>query len=308
MYDIIIIGGGPAGLTASIYALRARKSVLLIEKMVVGGQVTQTNEIENYPGFEKITGPELSMKMFEQAEKLGLQTVFSDVKTLSLVGDVKTVETFDGTFEAKTVILAMGAVARQLDIDSEREYMGRGVSYCATCDGNFYRDKIVAVVGGGNSSVGEAIYLSNIAKKVYLIHRRESFRANESDLQKVRALAEGENAKIEILTNTTVKDIEGNGKVESIILTNLSEKTEKEVAVDGVFVAIGRRPDTAILQDVITLDESGYILTDEEMHTNVAGVFAAGDVRKKGLKQIVTACSDGAIAATEAIEMLNRRK
>ncbi|MBR4407954.1 MAG: thioredoxin-disulfide reductase [Clostridia bacterium] len=306
MYDIIIVGGGPAGLTASIYALRARKTVLLVEKMVIGGQVTQTDNIENYPGFESISGPELSMKMYEQAEKLGLKTVYSDVKSMQLEGDIKKVETFDGEFEAKAVILAMGAVARNLDIDSEREFRGKGVSYCATCDGNFYKNKVVAVVGGGNSSVGEALYLSNIASKVYLIHRREEFRAEKVIMQKVNEIAQT-TGKIEIITNSVVKDIEGNGKVESIILTNLAEKTENEIAVDGVFVAIGRKPDTGLLEGVIELDASGYIITDEEMKTNVKGVFAAGDVRKKGLKQIVTACSDGAIAATEAIEMLNKR-
>ena len=306
MYDIIIVGGGPAGLTAAIYALRARRSVLLVEKMVIGGQVTQTDNIENYPGFESISGPELSMKMYEQAEKLGLKTVYSDVKSMSLEGDVKKIETFDGAFESKAVILAMGAVARSLDIDSEREFRGKGVSYCATCDGNFYKNKVVAVVGGGNSSVGEALYLSNLASKVYLIHRREEFRAEEVVMQKVNEIAET-TGKIEIITNTVVKDIEGNGKVESIILTNLAEKTEKEIPVDGVFVAIGRKPDTALLEGVVELDPSGYIITNEEMYTNVAGVFAAGDVRKKGLKQIVTACSDGAIAATEAVEYINKK-
>lgn len=306
MYDIIIVGGGPAGLTAAIYALRARRSVLLVEKMVIGGQVTQTDNIENYPGFESISGPELSMKMYEQAEKLGLKTVYSDVKSMSLEGDVKKVETFDGAFESKAVILAMGAVARSLDIDSEREFRGKGVSYCATCDGNFYKNKVVAVVGGGNSSVGEALYLSNLASKVYLIHRREEFRAEKVVMQKVNEIAET-TGKIEIITNTVVKDIEGNGKVESIILTNLAEKTEKEIPVDGVFVAIGRKPDTALLEGVVELDPSGYIITNEEMYTNVAGVFAAGDVRKKGLKQIVTACSDGAIAATEAVEYINKK-
>lgn len=306
MYDIIIVGGGPAGLTAAIYALRARRSVLLVEKMVIGGQVTQTDNIENYPGFESISGPELSMKMYEQAEKLGLKTVYSDVKSMSLEGDVKKVETFDGAFESKAVILAMGAVARSLDIDSEREFRGKGVSYCATCDGNFYKNKVVAVVGGGNSSVGEALYLSNLASKVYLIHRREEFRAEKVVMQKVNEIAET-TGKIEIITNTVVKDIEGNGKVESIILTNLAEKTEKEIPVDGIFVAIGRKPDTALLEGVVELDPSGYIITNEEMYTNVKGVFAAGDVRKKGLKQIVTACSDGAIAATEAVEYINKK-
>lgn len=307
MYDIIIIGGGPAGLTASIYALRAKKSVLLIERMMVGGQVALTQHIENYPGFEMISGEELAMKMFNQAEKFGLKTVFTDVLDYDITGDIKKVKTAEGVFESKAIILAMGAVARQLDIASEKKFMGRGVSYCVTCDGNFYRDKVVAVVGGGNSSICEALYLANIAKKVYLIHRRDKFRAEDVQICKVNDLAKSSCSKIEILVNTVVQEIKGDSKVNGIVIRNVVDKTTKEIALDGVFVAIGRKPDTAILDGIIKLDESGYVLTDEDMKTNIEGVYSAGDVRKKGLKQIVTACSDGAISATEIVQWLNKK-
>lgn len=307
MYDIIIVGGGPAGLTAAIYALRARKKVLLIEKMALGGQVAETSVIENYPGFMSITGPELASKMFEQADKHGLEVVYGDIIEYSIEGKVKTIKTHTDTYECRAIILAMGAVARQLDIASEQEYRGKGISYCATCDGNFYKNKVVAVVGGGNTSIGDALYLSNIAKKVYLIHRRDTFRAEPIRMQKIHELANQKPAKIEIITNAGVKDIEGKGKVESVIVENLIDKTTKEIKVDGVFVAIGRQPDTSAFQGILNLDESGYIITDEEMRTNVEGVYAAGDIRQKDLKQIVNACGDGAIAAMDIVEWFNKQ-
>lgn len=307
IYDTIIIGGGPAGLTAAIYALRAHKSVLLIERMAIGGQVALTNLIENYPGFEAISGFELADKMFHQAEKFGLKTVYSDVISYDIKGETKKITTHEGVFEGKTVILALGAAARQLDVVSEKEFAGRGISYCATCDGNFYKNKVVAVVGGGNSSLSSALYLSNIASKVYLVHRRDSFKAEAVQVDKVMELTKGENPKITFLPFCVVQDLEGNGKVESMIIENLQDKTVKEIPVDGVFVAIGRKPDTALLQGVVDLNDGGYIITDDEMHTNVEGVFAVGDVRHKGLKQIVTACGDGAIAATEVVEYLNKK-
>lgn len=307
MYDIIIVGGGPAGMTAAIYALRARKKVLMIEKLVVGGQVAITSLIENYPGFESITGQDLSEKMFAQANKYGLETVYADVVDYDLKGEIKKVVTHEGTFEGKSVILALGASARTLDVASEKEFAGRGISYCASCDGNFYKDKVVAVVGGGNSSLGAVLYLVNLAKKVYLIHRRETFKAEEVQIQKVMNLTKEKDAKVEFIPNATIQDLEGNGKVESMIVENLKTGETQEIAIDGVFVAIGRRPDTGFLQGMINLDEGGHIITDENMKTNIDGVYAAGDVRSGSLKQIVTAAADGAIAASRIVAYLNQR-
>ena len=307
MYDIIIVGGGPAGMTAAIYALRARKKVLMIEKLVVGGQVAITSLIENYPGFESITGQDLSEKMFAQANKYGLETVYADVVDYDLKGETKKVVTHEGTYEGKSVILALGASARTLDVASEKEFAGRGISYCASCDGNFYKDKVVAVVGGGNSSLGAVLYLVNLAKKVYLIHRRETFKAEEVQIQKVMNLTKEKDAKVEFIPNATIQDLEGNGKVESMIVEDLKTGATKEIAIDGVFVAIGRRPDTGFLQGMINLDEGGHIITDENMKTNIDGVYAAGDVRSGSLKQIVTAAADGAIAASRIVAYLNQR-
>lgn len=307
MFDIIVIGGGPAGLTTAIYALRARKSVLLIEKFSPGGQVALTNLIENYPGFEQISGPELGMKIFSQAEKLGLQTVFGDVINYDITGQVKKITTHEGTYEAHTVVLALGASARQLDIASEKKFLGRGVSYCATCDGNFYKDKTVAVVGGGNSSLSAVLYLANIAKKVYLVHRRENFNAEQVQIQKVLDLTKEQNAKVVFLPNSTIADLEGTNKLESMTVENKITKQKQKLALDGVFVAIGRRPDTGFLNNVVTLDAGGQIIVDENMKTNLDGVYAAGDVRSGSLKQIVTACADGAIAASKIVAYLNTK-
>ncbi len=302
MYDIIIVGGGPAGLTASIYALRAKKSVLLIERYAPGGQVAQTGKIENYPGFKSIDGMDLASLMFDQATSLGLETVFSDVLDYDLLGKIKKVKTYDGEFEAKTVILALGAVARQLDVENEKKFIGRGVSYCATCDGNFFKNKDVAVVGGGNTSFEDCLYLSDIVNKIYLIHRRDEFRGDRHTLEKLYKLEQED--KIEFILNSTVKALNGKDKLESIVVENKLNKTNREIVVDGLFVAIGRRPDTSLLQDRLNLDENGYIITDENMKTNIDGVYAIGDVRKKRLRQIVTACSDGALASVDIIDYI----
>jgi len=308
MVDLIIIGGGPAGLSASIYALRAKKSVLLIERMGLGGQVAMTTSIENYPGFELISGVELAEKMFSQAEKLGLKTVFTDVLEYDITGEIKRVKTHDGVFESKAILLCLGATARQLDVKNEKKFAGRGISYCATCDGNFYKGKTVAVVGGGDCSIDETLYLSNIVDKIYLIHRGNKFKNEDVDFQEIVNMSKKENPKVEILTNTIIQEIKGENKVEGIIVKNLLDKTEREINLNGIFVAVGRKPDTSLLNEVVDLDENGYILTDENMKTNIAGVYAAGDVRKKLLKQIVTACADGAIAVASMIPYLNSKK
>lgn len=304
MYDIIIIGGGPAGLTASIYALRAKKSVLLIERYAPGGQVAQTGKIENYPGFKSIDGLELSNLMFEQASDLGLETIYTDVIKYDLLGKVKKVETYDGTFECKAVVLALGAVARQLDVENEKKFIGRGISYCATCDGNFFKDKNVAVVGGGNTSFEDCLYLADIVNKIYLIHRRDEFRGDKHTLLKLKEFEKV--GKIEFVLNSVVKALNGEDKLTSVVVENKIDKTLREIFVDGLFVAIGRRPDTSLIQDIITLDENGYIITDENMRTNIDGVYAVGDVRQKRLRQIVTACSDGAISAVDIIDYISK--
>ncbi len=304
MYDIIVIGGGPAGLTTAIYALRAKKKVLLIERYSPGGQVAQTGKIENYPGFKSIDGMELASLMFDQALSLGLETVFSDVLDYELLGKIKKVKTYDGEFEGKTIVLAIGAVARQLDVENEKKFIGRGVSYCATCDGNFFKDKEVAVVGGGNTSFEDCLYLSDIVKKIYLIHRRDEFRGDRHTLEKLYKLERDD--KIEFVLNSTIKELNGDTKLESIVVENKMDKTTREIKVDGLFVAIGRRPDTTLLQEKISIDENGYIITDENMQTNIDGVYAVGDVRKKRLRQIVTACSDGAIASVDIIDYISK--
>lgn len=296
MYDYIIIGAGPAGLTAGIYASMANKKALIIEKMYAGGQLTIINNIKNYPGFEEINGFDLSLKMKSQAEKLGAKIVTEEVVSVELLNDIKKVKTHNNTYEAKAVIIATGAFAKQLEVKNEREFLGKGVSYCATCDGNFFKDKTVAVVGGGDTSLEDCLYLSNLAKKIYLIHRREVFRGKEGTLNKVKALASDKQGKIEILTNYVVTNLHGNDKLEKITIQNKISGEEKDLNVDGIFVAIGRKPDTAIFADQVKLTDGGFIETDDLMRTNIKNVLAVGDVRNTNLRQIVTACADGAVA------------
>lgn len=297
MYDVIIVGGGPAGLTAAIYSCRAGKKVLLIERMVPGGQVAYTSTVENYTGFKKLSGGELAELMFNHAKSFNPDIVFSDVLDINLNEKVKKVVTHSGTFESKTIILCLGASAKQLNLQNERKFLGRGVSYCATCDGSFFKDKVVAIVGGGNSSLEEAIYLSALAKKVYLIHRRDEFRGEQILVNKITELSKKENSNLEILYSSAVKAINGENKLEDVVVTNLKSKEDQTLKTDALFIAIGRKPDTEILQGKINLDANGYIITNEKMETSVAGVYAAGDVRQKQLRQIVTAVSDGAIAS-----------
>lgn len=304
MYDVLIIGGGPAGLTAAIYALRAKKSCLMIERFAPGGQVSLTSKIENYPGYKSIDGFGLSSLMFEQASKLGLEVVYSDVLEFDIEKEIKKVRTHEGVFEGRAIILCLGACARTLDVENEKRFLGRGLSYCATCDGNFYKDKVVAVVGGGNTSFEDCVYLSNLAKKIYLIHRRDEFRGDKTTLDKLKEFEK--EGKIEFVLNSVVKEIKGEDKLSSIVVENKFDKNYREIFVDGLFVAIGRKPDTSLLNGVVDLDENGYIITDDNMRTNIPGVYAAGDVRKKRLRQIVTACSDGAIASTDIVEYLSK--
>lgn len=304
MYDLIIVGGGPAGLTAAIYALRAGLKVLLIERLMPGGQVAQTTKIENYPGFESIDGFELSMKMHAQAEKLGLEIEYADVLEYTLNDKIKKIKTYSHAFETKSVILALGASAKQLNVANEKKFVGKGISYCATCDGAFFKDKIVAIVGGGNTSLEDCIYLSGIVKKVYLIHRRDTFRGEQANIASFNKILNSKNSNVSQILNSTIVELLGEDKLEGLVLENKISGEQTKLEVEGLFVAIGRKPDTELLKDIIELNSDGYILTDEKMSTNIKGVFAAGDVREKSLRQIVTACNDGAIAAVSAFEFI----
>ncbi len=291
MYDLIIIGGGPAGLTAGIYAQRARLKTVLIEKQMVGGQIAVSDVIENFPGFPSISGAGLMEKFEEHARGLGLDIQFADVLTIDLDGDDKVVKTSEGEFRAKAVIVATGAQPRRLGVPGEKELTGKGVSYCATCDGPFFRGRSVMVVGGGDTAVKEASYLSKIASKVYLVHRRDKFRAEKMHQEKVEATA-----NIEILRSHTLKEIKAeNGLVQKASVQDLKTNETKDIDVEGVFIFVGINPTTDFVD--VEKDESGFIKTNQRMETSVAGIYAAGDCRTTPLLQVVTAAGDGATAA-----------
>lgn len=293
MYDILMIGGGPAGLTAGIYACRGGLKAAVIEKMFAGGQVTTTYELDNIPGFsETISGVDYAMKLQDHAAKFNVETIYGDVTKLELEGDIKKVYLGEEVYEAKTVVLAMGAVPSSLNIPGETELRGKGVSYCATCDGAFFKSGITAVIGGGDVAVEDALYLARFCEKVYLIHRRDELRANKT-LQK-KLFAE---KKIEPIWNSKVSSINGQDKVSSITVGSVDGEDSREVIVDGVFIAVGSMPQSQIVKGIVNTDEKGSIITDQEMRTNINGVFAAGDIRQKPLRQIITAEADGAIAA-----------
>lgn len=294
LYDLIIIGGGPAGLSAGIYAQRARLKTVLLEKGILGGQVALTDLIENYPGYIEIVGPELVHKFEAQARKLGLEIKnIEAIKVKECQDGVKTVSTGEGDYSAKAVIIATGASPETLGAKGELEFIGRGVSYCATCDGFFFQDKEIAVVGGGDSAMTEALFLSKLACKIYLIHRRDALRA-EKILQE-RALA---NPKIEFIWNTVVEEISGDSKVEKILVKNVKTREKKEIKVEGVFIYVGLRPNTELVD--VDKDSKGFIIAGENMETSIKGIFAAGDCRAKTLRQILAAASEGAAAAMEA--------
>ncbi|MBQ5955420.1 MAG: thioredoxin-disulfide reductase [Firmicutes bacterium] len=301
-YDLIIIGAGPAGLSAGLYAGRARLNTLIIEKQKNGGQIVITDEIENYPGcIEGETGPSLIDRMVKQTEKFGVDHVFDTVTDMDLTGDVKTVKCLHEEYSAKAVIIAAGANPVNIGCPGEKEFSGKGVSYCATCDAAFFEDFEVYVVGGGDAAVEEAMYLTKFARKVTIIHRRNELRAARSIQDKAFA-----NPKIDFMWDTVVEEINGDGIVESMVVKNVKTGELTEVFADeddgtfGIFVFIGFRPNTEVFKGHVEMDEKGYILTDPDMRTNVPGVFAAGDIRQKSLRQVVTACADGAIAAVQA--------
>ena len=299
VYDLVIVGGGPAGFTAALYGARAGRSVLVLEKMAPGGQMAMTENIENYPGFDRIDGLTLAEKMKSAAEAAGAHTRMAEVTAMQLEGTKKIVTTTEGDVTARAVVLAMGAVPRTLGVTEEEEMRGRGVSYCATCDGNFFRGKTVAVVGGGNSAAEDALYLSKLCKQVYVIHRRDTLRASRTEASR---LEQAEN--VTFLWNKQVTALQHDFKLTGVTLRDTQTGEESHLACDGLFVAIGRRPDTTLVQDQLACTPEGYLVADETTRTSIPGVFAAGDVRQKPLRQIVTAAADGAVAAHFAQQYL----
>lgn len=292
MYDTLIIGSGPAGMTAGLYAARSNLKVGIIEQGAPGGQMNNTSEIENYPGYDHISGPELSMNMHAPLEKFGVENIYGIVKSIEDAGDVKRVITEDTSYEAKTIILATGAKYRTLDIPGEEEYTSRGVSYCAVCDGAFFRNQDLLVVGGGDSAVEEAVYLTQFAKSVTIIHRRDELRAQK--ILQDRAFA---NDKINFIWDSVVKEIKGTDiKVSGVTVENVKTGELSEYEFGGIFIYVGVNPVTSMVADLGITDEAGWVITDERMMTPKAGIFAIGDVRQKELRQITTAVGDGAIA------------
>ena len=305
IYDLIIIGSGPAGLCAAIYAQRAKLSCITIERNYMsGGQVINTYEVDNYPGLPGINGFDMAQQFRAHAEKLGAEFVEAEVKKIELLeDDVKKIVTENDCFYAKSIIIATGAKHRTLSVKGEEELAGMGVSYCATCDGAFFKNKTVAVVGGGDVAVEDAIFLARACEKVYLIHRRDELRA--AKVLQEAALAE---EKIVPIWNSVVTEITGEDKVESIKLQNVTTKEAKELSVDGIFVAVGIQPNTELFEEILNLDKNGYIEAGEDCKTSVEGIFAAGDVRTKPLRQIITAAADGANAVTSVQEYLIQNK
>lgn len=297
---MIIVGGGPGGYTAALYAARAGLDVVVLERLSAGGQMAQTHQIDNYPGFpEGIDGFELAQRMQEQAERFGAVTEYADVEKLQLQGSVKQAVTSEGDFYGRTMVIATGAGPRELGLPGERELVGRGVAYCAACDGMFYKNKTVVVAGGGNSAAADALLLSRIAKKVILVHRRDTLRATKVYH---KPLMEAEN--VEFRWNSRIVQLLEAGSVTGVILENLQTGELEQLACDGVFVSIGRKPANILVKDQLELDEAGYIAAGEDTRTSLPGVYAIGDVRTKQLRQVVTAVADGAIAVHMAEEYL----
>ena len=300
IYDMIILGGGPAGYTAALYAARAGLDTILIERMAAGGQMTLTGDIDNYPGFEEgIDGFTLGMKMQQCAERFGAKTEFGEVVSVDFSEKIKRIVTLERALFGKTVVIATGANPKELGINGEQELTGAGVHYCAHCDGRFYKDKTVVVVGGGNSAAADALYLSRLVKKVYVVHRRDSLRATKIYHE---PLLNTENA--EFIWDSVITDFITDGNVTGVKVKNVKTDEISDLSCDGVFISIGRKPATDFLSDKINLDDYGYIIADESTKTDIPGVYAVGDVRTKVLRQVVTAVADGAVAAHHAEEYL----
>ena len=292
MYDLIVIGAGPAGLTSALYALRANKRVLVLEAKTYGGQIINASSIDNYPGVKKISGFEYATNLYEQVKELG--AVYKNETVIKVDFD-KTVTTNKDKYQAKAVIIATGCENKKLGLEKEDDYVGKGISYCATCDGNFYKNKTVAVVGGGNTALEDAIYLANIVEKVYLIHRRDAFRGEDKYLEELK-----EKSNIEFILNSNIIKLNGEEYLTSIDIKDNNDNI-KSINIDGLFIAVGQNPKNEIFKNIVDLNEYGYIISDDGVHTKTDGIYVAGDNRVKPLRQLTTAVSDGAIAATTAI-------
>lgn len=302
MYDLIILGAGTAGLSCALYANRAGMKVLLIEKEIYGGQIINTPEIENYPSRPNVSGFEFIQSLYEQAvSEFQTEIVFDSVTKAELQGKIKHIHTTKKEYTSKAIVIATGAKHRRLGCPGEDRLAGHGVSYCATCDGAFFRGKTVAVAGGGNTALQDAAYLSNLCQNVYLIHRRDTFRATPIEIERTLA-----RENVIPLYQTVVKEIKGNEKVESLLLQSTADQSEKEIAADGIFIAIGAAPDNELFNSQIQLDPQGYIIAQEDCKTNLPGVFVAGDTRTKTVRQLVTAAADGAVSAEMAAEYLRQ--
>ena len=301
--DVIILGAGTAGLSAAIYATRAGLSVTVLEHAIQGGQIINAPEVDNYPGLANISGVEFVQNIYQQAVDFGASVVYESIKAFDFSRALKQVDTDKNRYEAKAVIIANGARHRHLDVPGEVEFAGKGVSYCATCDGAFYRGKDVCIVGGGNTALEDALFLSNNCNKVYLIHRRDEFRAHATT---VEAVSKRDN--IEILTPYTVSRIEGEASVNRVVLSGAVDGAEKTIEVAGVFIAVGLSPDNGMFSPALELDRDGYFVAGEDCRTNIEGVYAAGDTRRKEVRQLVTAAADGAVAAIGAANYINQNR
>ena len=293
MYDIIIVGAGPAGLTAALYASRANKKVLVLEAKSYGGQIINAAKIENYPGVDNISGFDYATNLYNQVKKYGVEIKY---ETVTRVTEDKKVYTDKENYSAKAVIIATGASNRRLNIENEQNFIGKGVSYCATCDGNFYRNKDVAIIGGGQTAIDDAIYLSNIVNKIYLIYRGEKFKEGLSKIDELNSLS-----NVELIFNSMVQRINGEDKLSSIDIVDKNSNI-KNIRIDGLFIAIGQEPKNEIFKNILDINERGYIVTKDDVHTNIDGIYVAGDTRVKELRQLTTAVADGSLAATIAIK------